>query len=646
MKTAKKLLSLMLVVLFTFSGFMISANAATPTESESNDSYATANNLSQSGTISGTINNSDDVDYYKIIATSNGKISVKFKHTYVDNYWGWAVAIVFFSNGSYTQLSEKIVDLRGDESVSLPDIGATASGVYYLKVSNYGNTVNEKYVIETSFTSTNFYEKELNNVFSSANILKPNNTYEGNISSSEDLDYYRITVPENGKIDLSFCHDYYDEWWGWKVEIVCYFDGKYTVLSEQIIDLRGDELVKLPSVGAVPNGTYYIKVTDYGNTIGINYGIKVSFTQTEYFEKEVNDVYSTATLIKQNGTYGGVLNKNEDVDYYRIVSETNGKISIKFNHTYADDSWSGWAIHVINYNNGKYTEIYKDVVSLSDNETVSLQDISTIQSEIYFIKVYVNNNYNSVGANYSIEINGAFAEKKNTVTYNANGGYCSTSSATAESGKDVTLPTPSRSGYTCLGWSTSSSATSATYSCGASYYPSSDITLHAVWKENPKTYNICFNANGGKVSPANTLVSEGISVTLPQPVREGYICLGWSTSSSATSASYRCGTNYYPSSDVTLYAVWKAMVPDDSIEINYKDTYILGYYGFTPVRYYSDNSAVATVSADGTIYGASRGRTYVHAVDAYGNEKVTEVNVTYTVIQWIIVIVLFGWIWY
>ncbi len=239
-----------------------------------------------------------------------------------------------------------------------------------------------------------------------------------------------------------------------------------------------------------------------------------------------------------------------------------------------------------------------------------------------------------------------------TVTYNANGGSVSPSNATVEAGKSVNLPTPSsRSGYTCLGWSTSSSATSASYSCGTSFTPTKNITLYAVWKTNPSTtkYTVSFNANGGSVTPLSITVENGSYISLPYPVREGYTCIGWSTSSSATSASYDAGSKYKVTGNGTLYAVWKQIKSAEvyeSIDIDYKDTYILGYYDFTPVSYYSDNTRVATVSEDGEIYGTARGRTYIHAVDAYGNERVTEVNVNYTVVQWIIVIVLFGWIWY
>ena len=71
-----------------------------------------------------------------------------------------------------------------------------------------------------------------------------------------------------------------------------------------------------------------------------------------------------------------------------------------------------------------------------------------------------------------------------TVTYNANGGSGAPASQTAISGINLTLSStvPTRSGYSFLGWSTSSTATTATYAKGATYTANVSTTLYAVWK--------------------------------------------------------------------------------------------------------------------------------------------------------------------
>lgn len=89
---------------------------------------------------------------------------------------------------------------------------------------------------------------------------------------------------------------------------------------------------------------------------------------------------------------------------------------------------------------------------------------------------------------YGIDVTygeGGSTETRYTVSFNANtNGTCSTSSLTeASEGAGVTLPTATANyGYNFLGWSTSSTATTASYSAGATYKPSANITLYAIYE--------------------------------------------------------------------------------------------------------------------------------------------------------------------
>jgi len=78
------------------------------------------------------------------------------------------------------------------------------------------------------------------------------------------------------------------------------------------------------------------------------------------------------------------------------------------------------------------------------------------------------------------------SEKIYNITYNANGGSGAPASQTKTYGQTLTLSStkPTRSGYTFLGWSTSSTATKATYSAGGSFTTNANTTLYAVWQKN------------------------------------------------------------------------------------------------------------------------------------------------------------------
>ncbi len=71
-------------------------------------------------------------------------------------------------------------------------------------------------------------------------------------------------------------------------------------------------------------------------------------------------------------------------------------------------------------------------------------------------------------------------------------------------------------------------------------------------------YSITYNANGGSGAPSSRGVYYGISYNLSstRPTRTGYTFLGWSASSTATTATYQPGDSVTISGNLALYAVW------------------------------------------------------------------------------------------
>lgn len=146
-----------------------------------------------------------------------------------------------------------------------------------------------------------------------------------------------------------------------------------------------------------------------------------------------------------------------------------------------------------------------------------------------------------------------------TVKYNANGGSGAPGNQTKWKDQTLTLSStkPTRTGYSFLGWSTSSTATAATYSAGGSYTANAAATLYAVWKAN--TYIVSYNANGGTGAPSSQTKTYGKTLTLSstKPTRTNYMFKGWGTSASATTVTYAAGGSYSANAGITLYAVWE-----------------------------------------------------------------------------------------
>lgn len=165
-----------------------------------------------------------------------------------------------------------------------------------------------------------------------------------------------------------------------------------------------------------------------------------------------------------------------------------------------------------------------------------------------------------------------YYENTYTVSYNANGGSGAPASQTKYYFSNLTLSTtkPTRSGYTFKGWATYSTASSASYSAGGSFSTNANTTLYAVWEKNLATYTVSYSANGGSGAPASQTKTEGVTLTLSstKPTRSGYTFKGWSTSSTATSASYSAGGSYTSNASVTLYAVWQKNLASYTISYN------------------------------------------------------------------------------
>jgi len=137
------------------------------------------------------------------------------------------------------------------------------------------------------------------------------------------------------------------------------------------------------------------------------------------------------------------------------------------------------------------------------------------------------NNTSSSNFTYSSAISAASATTY-TVTYNANGGSVSPPSASTNAGGSVTLPTPTRSGYTFNGWYTASSGGTRVGGAGSSYTLSGNVTLYAQWTQNnPTSYTLTLIPNGGSVSPTSTQGRPGETYNLPSPTRSGYTFKEW-----------------------------------------------------------------------------------------------------------------------
>ena len=123
--------------------------------------------------------------------------------------------------------------------------------------------------------------------------------------------------------------------------------------------------------------------------------------------------------------------------------------------------------------------------------------------------------------------------KQHTITFDSNGGSGSIPDIIVNDGTDFDFPTSS--GFTAPGgkefdkWEVSGYGT---FNPGASFQPSGDLIVKAIWKDivvTPTEHTVTFELNGGTMTGTNPVkVNEGGKVTQPaDPTRTGYYFEGW-----------------------------------------------------------------------------------------------------------------------
>ncbi len=117
--------------------------------------------------------------------------------------------------------------------------------------------------------------------------------------------------------------------------------------------------------------------------------------------------------------------------------------------------------------------------------------------------------------------------------------------------------------YTFTGWNTMSDGSGTFYRDEANIYPltetdQAEITLYAMWKDSSVTdYTITYFLNATNVQNDNptAYTNNSDTITLKDPIREGYTFLGWFSDKELTQQVTEIAKG--STGDITLYAHWK-----------------------------------------------------------------------------------------
>ena len=239
----------------------------------------------------------------------------------------------------------------------------------------------------------------------------------------------------------------------------------------------------------------------------------------------------------QKSTVTVTATDNVGIDHVDIRVKNGSNVS-----TYAASKSSGnnWSKQVTyDLSGGKTAEIEATVYDAAGNKAASSKNTDTpcVYAKLQYVTVSLNANGGSCSTSSA---NVLYARLDNNVKNSST--YCSLYGA---------LPNASRSGYTFNGWYTAASGGSQV-TASTQVKSSTAHTLYAHWIENE--YTVTYTSEGNVSVPQPQIKHGGSNLILSSyvPARKGYIFDGWTDGTD----NYHPGDTFTANADTTLTAVW------------------------------------------------------------------------------------------
>lgn len=280
-------------------------------------SFASDYSLPANGSSSGSLGNTNPSDYWQIVLTADGKLVVNTSSAST------------LDVDLYLYAADKSTQIYSASSYGVNELlkfNGAGAGTYYIRVYQYSGT--GSYSITSTFTSASYdTDPENNNEAVNATVLAPNGNDTGHLgylySNWDSDDYWKITVPQDGKLVVSTVADT-------TLDIDLYmYDVDH---SAQIASGSHYGAHESTYYNALEPGTYYVRAFLYAGYGG--YTITSVFTPTARDnDPENNETIATAVTLPVNGTDTGHLGhhslaKNDYDDYWKIIVPADGVLTI------------------------------------------------------------------------------------------------------------------------------------------------------------------------------------------------------------------------------------------------------------------------------------------------------------------------------
>jgi len=322
----------------------------------------------------------DNDDWYKIVVTQDGRIDLTFNAEEAYGLELYSMSIYRFkeSDGSYPQRQTKGYYFSNG-TLTVTDVGV---GTYYIKLQRTGG--HGGYTLKYDFTANTYdNDSEPNDELGQGSEIAIGQTVQGHLGYLDDQNYtdnndcYKIVVPKDGRIDLTFDCDQTYELGLYAISIYRFkeSDGSYPHRQTEGYYLKKGTLT-VTNAGV---GTYYIKLQRTGGHGG--YTLKYDFTPCSHGnDSEPNDEAGQGDEIAVGQSVQGHLgyldanDYTDNHDWYKIVVPQDGRLQMVFDcdQTYGLELYSV-SIHRFKEENGTFDHRSTKGYYLK-NDTLTIND--------------------------------------------------------------------------------------------------------------------------------------------------------------------------------------------------------------------------------------------------------------------------------
>lgn len=189
------------------------------------------------------------------------------------------------------------------------------------------NTITLKFTSESS----SVYEQEENDTFDTANDIVVNSLYYGNCnrktSGAYEDDYYKFTLFSSGSIYIDTMME------NSSIEKFTLYGEDENMNVTEITSFRThfdyDVYQQTSRKVRVIPGTYYVKVTPTSASTDYQFKVVYNPETPNSYETEANNVQEIANSMLPNVGYTGNIQSEDDVDYYKVILPSKGKVKLR-----------------------------------------------------------------------------------------------------------------------------------------------------------------------------------------------------------------------------------------------------------------------------------------------------------------------------